>query len=37
LVPKKAIDDAAAHEAEWASFDPDLILENRLASTGAIE
>jgi glutamate formiminotransferase len=37
LVPKKAIDNAAAHDPEWTKFDPGLILENRLASTGAIE
>jgi glutamate formiminotransferase len=30
LVPRKAIEDAAKRDAEWASFDPGLILENRL-------
>ncbi|HYL35885.1 MAG TPA: glutamate formimidoyltransferase [Bryobacteraceae bacterium] len=37
LVPRKAVEDAAAHDPEWAKFDSDLILENRLASAGAIE
>ncbi len=31
LVPKRAVDDAASREAEWASFDPQLILESHLA------
>jgi len=30
LVPRKAIEDAATRDAEWSSFDPALILENRL-------
>lgn len=31
LVPKKAIDMAAARDTWWKNFDPSLILENRLA------
>jgi glutamate formiminotransferase len=31
LVPKKAIDMAAARDPYWKNFDPSLILENRLA------
>ena len=31
LVPKKAIDMAAARDPWWKNFDPSLILENRLA------
>jgi glutamate formiminotransferase/glutamate formiminotransferase/formiminotetrahydrofolate cyclodeaminase len=30
LVPKKAIDTAAARDTWWKTFDPSLILENRL-------
>jgi len=33
LVPRKAVEDAALHHAEWNNFDPALILENRLAAT----
>jgi glutamate formiminotransferase len=31
LVPRKAIEDAAERDPEWRSFDPALILENRLS------
>jgi glutamate formiminotransferase len=31
LVPKKAVDMAAARDPWWKNFDPNLILENRLA------
>lgn len=31
LVPKRAIETAAARDARWQDFDPSLILENRLA------
>ena len=31
LVPRKAVEDAASRHPEWARFDPNLILENRLA------
>jgi len=30
LVPRKAIQDAASRDTEWSSFDPGLILEERL-------
>ncbi|HLH01036.1 MAG TPA: glutamate formimidoyltransferase [Bryobacteraceae bacterium] len=31
LVPRQAVQDAASRDPEWAQFDPNLILENRLA------
>ncbi len=34
LVPKKAIQDAAAHDSQWKMFDRGLILENRLEIAG---
>lgn len=32
LVPRKAVEDAASRQSEWVRFDPNLILENRLAT-----
>ena len=32
LVPKKAVERATAQDARWETFDPNLILENRLAT-----
>ena len=34
LVPRRAVDDAASRDAEWAGFDPELIIEHRLAGAG---
>jgi len=37
LVPKKAIEAAAARDPRWKNFDSSLILENRLASVRALK
>jgi len=37
LVPKKAIEAAAARNPRWKNFDSNLILENRLASVRALK
>lgn len=37
LVPKKAIEAAAARNQRWKDFDSNLILENRLASVRALK
>lgn len=37
LVPRRAIEQAVARDARWQSFDPNLILENRLEQARALK
>ena len=37
LVPRKAVEAAAAADARWKNFDRNLILENRLAEAQALK
>jgi glutamate formiminotransferase len=37
LVPRRAVEEAASRSPEWAGFDPELILENHLQRSAAIE
>lgn len=37
LVPKQAIEEAAARDSRWRSFDPNLVLENRLTQARALK